>query len=116
MIIITNAPGRSAFNRVKRRMTHLSRELSGLILPHDHFGNHLNSFGKTINSDLEFQNFKHAGKVLAEVCSSIEIDNYPVVAEFSDVDCVFPLPDMESPEWYSSHVRESNYFLQVCNL
>ncbi|KAF2905782.1 hypothetical protein ILUMI_00394 [Ignelater luminosus] len=35
LFIATNAPGRSAFNRVERRMAPLSRELAGLILPHD---------------------------------------------------------------------------------
>lgn len=40
--IATNAPHHSAFNRVERRMAPLSRELTGIILPHDHFGNHLN--------------------------------------------------------------------------
>jgi hypothetical protein len=35
--VATNAPGRSAYNRVERRMLPLSRELAGLILPHEHF-------------------------------------------------------------------------------
>jgi len=38
LFIFTNAPGRSAFNRVERRMAPLSRDLSGLILPHDRYG------------------------------------------------------------------------------
>lgn len=47
LFIATNAPGRSAFNRVERRMAPLSRELSGLILSPDHFGSHLDSQGRT---------------------------------------------------------------------
>lgn len=43
---MTNAPGRSAFNRAERRMAPLSRELAGLILPHDRYGTHLDSQGK----------------------------------------------------------------------
>lgn len=35
LFMFTNAPGRSAFNRVERRMAPLSRELSGVILQHD---------------------------------------------------------------------------------
>lgn len=35
LFLATNAPGRSAYNRVERRMAPLSRELAGLILPHD---------------------------------------------------------------------------------
>ena len=34
---LTNA----AYNYVERRMEPLSRDLSGVVLPHDHFGNHL---------------------------------------------------------------------------
>uniref|UniRef100_A0A182W7W0 Uncharacterized protein n=1 Tax=Anopheles minimus TaxID=112268 RepID=A0A182W7W0_9DIPT len=41
LFVATNAPGRSAFNRVERRMAPLSRELVGLVLPHDHYGSHL---------------------------------------------------------------------------
>lgn len=51
--IATNAPGRSAYNRVERRMAPLSRELTGLILKHDTFGTHLNSRNETIDVDLE---------------------------------------------------------------
>ena len=41
--LATNAPGRSAFNRVERRMVKFSKELSGVVLPHDNFGSHLNT-------------------------------------------------------------------------
>ena len=34
--VATNAPGRSAFNRVEKRMSDLSKELSGVIVPNDH--------------------------------------------------------------------------------
>ena len=53
LFIATNAPGRSAFNRVERKMAPLSRELSGFIIPHDNFGSHLDDQGKTIDSVLE---------------------------------------------------------------
>ena len=33
--LVTNAPGRSAFNRVERRMAPLSKELSGVLLEHN---------------------------------------------------------------------------------
>ena len=36
-----NAPEQSAFNQVERRIYNLSKELSGVILPHDHFGTNL---------------------------------------------------------------------------
>ena len=50
--VATNAPGRSAFNHVERRMSNLSKELSGVILPHDHFGTHLDHNNKTIDEEL----------------------------------------------------------------
>ena len=45
----TNAPGRSAFNRVERRISNLSKELSGVILPHDNCGTHSDHNNKTID-------------------------------------------------------------------
>ena len=63
----TNASGLSAFNPVERRMAPLSHDLTGIILPHDTFGSHLDSQGKTVDTDLEIENFMAAGEVLAEV-------------------------------------------------
>lgn len=112
LFIATNAPGRSAYNRVERRMAPLSRELAGLILPHDHFGSHLNDRGVTIDENLERSNFEFAGNVLAEVWSSMEIDDYHVSAKY--VGSGEPdLPDLPDIKWYSEHVRESQYLLQV---
>jgi hypothetical protein len=51
--VATNAPSRSAFNRVERKMAPLSRELSGLILPYDHYGTHLDNQRRTMDLDLE---------------------------------------------------------------
>ena len=53
--LATNAPGRSAFNRVERRMVKLSKALSGVILEHDKYGNHLDAKGVTIDQDLELK-------------------------------------------------------------
>ena len=117
LFIVTNAPGRSAYNRVERRMAPLSRELSGVILPHDHFGSHLDNSGKTIDDDLEIQNFAEAGKVLASIWNDVEIDKYPVVAHYisppaSDT-VIHSMPAEASQEWRATHVRESQYCLQV---
>lgn len=81
MFIFTNAPGRSAYNRVERRMAPLSRELSGVILPHDNFGSHLDKNNRTTNIDLERQNFEYAGQVLSEIWGNVKIDGYPVISE-----------------------------------
>ena len=51
--VATNAPKRSAFNRVERPMSNISKELCGVILPHDRFGTHLDHKNKTIDEELK---------------------------------------------------------------
>ena len=80
LIVATNAPGRSAFKRVERRMAPLSRELAGLILPHEHYGSHLDADGKTIDDELELANFAFAGRPLSEVWGGMVIDSHPVIS------------------------------------
>ena len=63
-------------------MAPLSHDLAGLILPHDHFGSHLNESGGTINVDLEKLNFRKAGQILAETWNQSVIDGFPCVAEY----------------------------------
>lgn len=111
--LFTNAPGRSAYNRCERRMAPLSRSLSGVILPHDHFGSHLNSQCKTIDSELEKRNFAYAGEVLSEIWTELQFDGYPIVAEYVDPSAETPAVIEVDAQWYSVHVRESQYFLQV---
>lgn len=113
LYIATNAPGRSAYNRVERRMAHLSRPLAGLILPHKYFGNHLNDRGKTIDEKLEIKNFAEAGRTLAEVWNELVIDGYPVTAEYKNPGGESKLPIQVDDVWYARHVRESQYLLQV---
>lgn len=114
IFLVTNAPGRSDFNKVERRMAPLSRELAGLILPHDSYGSHLNDSGKTIDSSLERDNFQKAGEVLAEVWSSVLIDGHKVVAEYIQPnDDESSVTDLTDEQWYADHVRESQYLLQV---
>lgn len=113
LFVITNAPGRSAYNQVERRMAPLSRELAGLIIPHDHFGSHLNNSAQTVNKTLELKNFQFAGETLAEVWRNLVIDGCPVDAEYAGPKCIAEEPDFVQPEWYSLYVQESQYFLQV---
>ena len=54
--LATNAPGKSAFNRVERRTVKFSKELSGVVLHHDNFGSHLNAKGETNDKELEKKN------------------------------------------------------------
>ena len=92
-----NAAGLSAFNPVERRMAPLSHDLAGIILPHDSFGNHLDSSGKTINEDLEKRNFFHAAEILSDIWSKTVIDGKPVVCEAVPLgkSYVPPDPDQE---------------------
>ncbi|GFO38799.1 hypothetical protein PoB_006530400 [Plakobranchus ocellatus] len=62
--------GNSAFHPVERRVAPLSRDLAGVVLSHEHFGSHLDSSGKTVDEQMERQNFQHAGETLTEVLSS----------------------------------------------
>lgn len=112
----TNAPGRSAFNRVERRMAPLSHELSGVILPHEKYGSHLNERGETIDAALEKKNFEFAGKCLAEIWSNLSVDNFPCVAEYIDPDKSELAEDAllaQDQKWTDIHVRTSQYFTQV---
>ena len=84
--VATNAPGCSAYNRVERRMAPLSRELAGLMLPHEHFGSHLDVEGKTVDDALEKTNFDFAGCTLSEVWSGLTIDGYEVESEYIEPD------------------------------
>ena len=103
LFIFTNAPGRSAFNKVERRMAPLSKALSGVILPHDHYGTHLDNNGKTIDDDLELKNFKYAGEALAQIWSELKIDSYNVAAEFIFSDEVVPDPKpCTDHKWYAN--------------
>lgn len=116
LIIATNAPGRSAFNRVERRMAPLSRELAGLILPHEHYGSHLDADGRTVDEELEKANFAFAGRTLSEVWSGMIIDSHPVVSEYIEPDkSEMKHDDLRtvSVQWRAKHVRESQYCTQI---
>lgn len=110
-IAMTHAPGMSAYNYVERRMAPLSRELAGVILPHDSFGTHLNASGKTVDEPLEKSNFRKAGEVLAEIWSNLVLDNYPVHAEYVE-NCTLTVPDVDE-QWIARHCRVSQYSLQI---
>ncbi|KAJ1529737.1 hypothetical protein ONE63_006490 [Megalurothrips usitatus] len=71
-----------------------------------------NDEGRTINKELEAENFACAGRILSEVWNSTVIDGHAVVAEpISGVQ--WSVQVEENADWYSRHVRESQYLLQV---
>ena len=77
---MTYAPGLSAYNYVERRMAPLSKALAGVVLDHDACGIHLDDSGRTIDVELKKENFRVAGKVLADIWSELELDERPVIA------------------------------------
>ena len=114
--VATNAPGRSAYNRVERRMSHLSRPLAGMILQHDYYGSHLDKRGQTVDPELEKQNFGYAGLALCKEWSGLVIDGYNCVAESISPDASeLQASELKSKDqfWFSAHVRTSQYMLQV---
>ena len=68
-------------------MVKFSKELSGVVLPHDTFGFHLNSKGETIDRARIFLFFGGGGgyarEILAKIWSGMIIDGHLVLAEFS---------------------------------
>ncbi len=65
--IRTHAPGQSKYNSVKRGITILSCKLAGITLLINHFGIHLNTQGKVIDSELAVQNFRYLGEAFCEI-------------------------------------------------
>lgn len=113
LFLATNAPGRSAFNPVERRMAPLSKELRGVILPHDTYGTHLDGSKRTKDTELEKSNFKAAGDVLAEIFGNVTINGFDVIAEFLEPQPE-PYYDKEIDfQWFDIHVRSSQYLLQI---
>lgn len=120
IFVATNAPHRSAYNRVERRMAPLSHAICGLVLPHDFHGTHLNEKNETVDIELEMQNFEKAGETLASIWSETVIDQYPAVARFvsSSHDRANEFtPTIKDASWWSKHITFGQYMLQIvkCN-
>ena len=64
-----NAAGLSTSNPVERRMAPLSHDLAGIILQHESYNNDLDESGKTVDLELEKQNFFKAAEGLSEIWS-----------------------------------------------
>ena len=105
-----SAAGLSAFNPVERRMAPLSHDLPGIILQHDSYGNHLDESGKTVDLDLEKQNFFKAVKVLSDIWSRTVIDGHLVDSQALPQGQEF-LPSTLDAKWVADHVRQTRYTL-----
>lgn len=113
--IIINVPGRSAYNRLERRMAKLSNDIAGVVLPHDNYGYHLDNSDATIDEELEKKISAFVCMTLAEIWNKMVIDRCPVDAEYVSEDGVREMLVDVTAEWYSIHVQESQYFSQVVN-
>ena len=97
-------------------MAPLSRFLAGIILPYETFGSHLNAQEITIHINHEKSNFEKVGEIFAEVWNEAVIDSFPVIAAWWG-GIKAEEPSYPQQEWLNSHVRASQYFLQIvkCN-
>lgn len=97
VFVATNAPGRSAYNRVERRMAPLSNEMAGLFIPHDVLGNHLDMAEGEERDAMECNNCEAAANILSECWNKLSIDGHPVVSN------MFSLPTLywrKAPFWF----------------
>ena len=107
-----NAAGLSAFNPVERRMAPLSYDMAGVILQHDSYGNHLDESGKTVDLELEKQNFFKAVEVLSRIWSNTVIDGHPVDSQALPQGQEY-VPSTPDAQWVANHVRQTRYNLQI---
>ena len=106
-----NAAELSAFKPVERRMSLLSHNIAGFVLPHENFVSPLDSLRDV---ELEKKKFFHASQVLPDIWSHTVIDGYKVDCRALPVGKKFPPPEM-SPSWAARHVQQSRYALQIVN-
>ena len=66
-------------------MAQLSKQLLGLVLPHDTYGTQLHGSGKTIDPLKELEKFKKAGQVLSNIWSETTIDDFTLTATCVDI-------------------------------
>ena len=65
LIAVCNAVGLSAYHFIERRISPLSKELAGIVFPHDLFCTNLDTNGNTVDPEKEMENFKKTGETLA---------------------------------------------------
>ena len=121
LILISLPAGYSPFSPCERRMAPLSRQLTTVILDHQHFGSHLNSSRITVDLELERKNFSHAGNRLADLFAEMVLDGHETFAKY-----VTPSQDKDNPnlsardkyekvtqQWICDHTSFSKYCLQI---
>lgn len=90
-------------------MAPLSFHLAGVVLDHEMNGEHLDKSKKTIDPDLELQNFKSAGTVLAGLWHGKMWANHPIQAAYVDPPGEEALAAAEfeglDHEWIARHAK-----------
>ena len=99
-----------------------SKELAGIVLPHDSFGTHLDENGRIIDDVKELQNSRKAGEMLSKIWSKMTIDDYEVSAKWvnpsDDSKAYHDFRDSKiGKNWLEAHIYVSKYCLQIakCN-
>ena len=86
--------------------------MSGVILPHDHFGTHLDNNNNTVGEELELKHFEHAGEILVQLRFKLVVNDDPVVVEFvGEETSGTTITKLE--EWKANNVHEKQYLLQI---
>ena len=94
-------------------MLFLSKELGGVVLPHETFGSHLVN-GMTVDEELELKNFRADGEVLAELWGNLVIDGHPATAEYvSDPPNETTSEFKVTPLYKSRHLIQTQYMTVV---
>ena len=88
--------------------------MTGLVIPHDSCGSHLNASGETIDPELEKKNFKVAGYVLSQIWGELVLHEKSVTAEYVENELI--ITDAYNEQWVFKHCRISQYMLQVMQL
>ncbi|CAG8569541.1 15189_t:CDS:2 [Cetraspora pellucida] len=84
LTICTHAPYQSAYNSVKRSMAFLSEKLTGITLPIDEYGVHLDSQKNVVNKELAQYNFEFSENRLCELWNRDNIYDKPVTVYYVD--------------------------------
>ena len=101
----------SEFNLVERNMAPLSHEITGVLLRHYSFENHLNSSCKTADCELK-KNFLKTGWVPAEVWPKTGTDDCKVDAKPLPAGKMYVLRTVDA-SWGKKHVQQSQYSFQI---
>ena len=83
-------------------MASLSRDLAGIILPHDSYGNHLDENDKTIDVELEQKKFLKTAEILYNVWTETVIDGHPVDSQALPLNQAF-IPPTTDAKWVAEH-------------